>query len=259
MKNLIKTADFKELFDISGIGDPLITNPHLFSFSRYEMPLALSYEQQVLAALTRVLKAECIVEFGTAEGVSTYTLAANMKEGGIVHTVDIEGGGDYKEACLRGDTVVGRCHRESPYAERVQQYFRKDPMDRITALECLKGSIDLIHVDADHSYKGVSTDTEEALTLSHEETVFLWHDFYPFPDYIEQGPERRGVYPYLNELATKGDMVLRRITGTYFVVGCRAWREEETPGVLYQPDETPAPFGRHNVRLWETSLPEPFI
>ncbi|MBF0286064.1 MAG: hypothetical protein HQL51_16565, partial [Magnetococcales bacterium] len=79
--------------------------------------------------------------------------------------------------------------------------------------------------------------------------VITWHDFYDMPDYVADPPEKRGVYPWLNELHRRGGLPMRRIAGTFLVAGSKRWIGREPPGILFQPGDVPPPFGGRNVRL----------
>ncbi|CAK0770563.1 hypothetical protein WCLP8_4580002 [uncultured Gammaproteobacteria bacterium] len=147
--------------------------------------------------------------------------------------------------------LFGTCYKTSRYSHKVSQIFRTESDDMPEALLRHKGRYDYIHIDGDHSYNGVRTDTLTALDLATHGAILTWHDFYTFPDYIAQGRERRGVYSYLNELARDASITLRHIVGTYLVVGSRAW-PKDLPGVLLQPGDAEAPFGRRNLRLADT-------
>lgn len=249
--NVIPSAALASLFPGIEANAPLEISSQLFSFGPQEMPLFLPYEQAVLAAIVRFTAPRRLLEFGTAQGQTTFALAANSPPDAEIDTVDITRWTDYTRKCLRGDETIGACHRASPYAGKVRQVFRQAPDDLPTELAERRGDYAYVHVDGDHSYTGVKTDTLAALDLAAHDAIITWHDFYMFPDYVAQPPEQRGVYPYLNELARAGGVTLRHIVGTYLVVGCRAW-PDDAPGVLLQPGEAEAPFGRRNLRLADT-------
>jgi len=250
LRNRIPTAEIGDLFP--GVADnlPLQASSHLFTYGRESMPLLLPHEMLVLAAIARVRSPKRIVEFGTAQGKSTYILAANSAPDTEVITVDLDPAyhEDYTAKCLRGDDAVGGCYKASPFAERVRQVFRHPYEAMPAALADVAGSVDLVLVDGDHSYDGIRADTETALQIAAPSAVFLWHDFYLIPETLGRGPERQGVFQYLNDLAQTGGIVLRHLLGTYLVAGCRTWAED-LPGEFLQPGDLDAPFGGRNVRL----------
>lgn len=249
--NHIPSAELPSLFPGIDQNLPLEISSVLFSYGAREMPLLLPIEQAVLAAIVRFTRPRRILEFGTAQGQTTFALAANSPPASEVFTLDITEWTDYTRKCLRGDDTIGACYRNSPHASKVRQLFRVEPDDLPKELSERRGTFDYLHIDGDHTYSGVKIDTLAALDLAAPDAVFTWHDFYSFPDYVRQPPEQRGVFPYLNELAQEGGITLRRIVGTYLVVGSRSW-PKDMPGVLLQPGEATPPFGERNVRLGDT-------
>ncbi len=249
-ENTIPSAELSALFP--GVEDrmPLEVNSILFSFLSPEMPFLLPYEQLVIAAVIRRLQPLNLLEFGTGQGQTTFAMAANSPPEAEVVTIDLKPSdwAEYTRKCLRGDDAAGSCFRDGPYADKIKQTFRDADGGLPEVLGRMKGKFDYIHVDADHGYEEVGKDTLAALDLAGPDAVITWHDFYMFPEYLKQGRERRGVFPYLNELAAEGGIVLRHIIGTYLVAGSRRWTQD-TPGVLLQPGETPSPFGERIVRL----------
>ncbi|MGB0683462.1 MAG: class I SAM-dependent methyltransferase [Magnetovibrionaceae bacterium] len=249
-ENIIPSADLIDLFP--GIDESLpLEIPSLSLGQRSgQMPVYLPYEHAVVAGIVRLLQPRRLLEFGTAQGKTTYILAANSPEDAEVLTLDIaaEEPSDYTLKCLNGDDALGRAFAGSVHADKITQIFRKTADGCPEALEGRDAAFDYLHVDADHSYSGVKADSRLALDLAGPEAILVWHDFYMFPDYIAQGPERRGVFPYLNELAGTGEIALRHILGTYFVVGCKAWAHD-LPGKVFQPGEFRGPFGERIVRL----------
>jgi len=253
--NRVPTAELIALFPEIAAAAPLLVHGAFLSYRAREMPLLLPYEQLVLAALVRHLRPRRLVEFGTAHGQGTYALAANSPDDARIRTVDLARLSDYSAKCMRGDNDLGRCLRDSPYAAKVSQLLRTGPGDLPAPLPDLRGMCDFFFIDGDHSYQGVREDTLAALDLAGDGAVFLWHDFYTFPSYLGDPPEKRGVFLWLNEMAAEKRLVLRHILGTFLVVGRLGW-PETMPGVPLQPGEVAGPFGDHNVRLAEAGWKE---
>jgi predicted O-methyltransferase YrrM len=252
-QNTIPTAELRQLFPGIGGNQPLVVNSSPLAMGGVEMPLLLPYEQLVLAAIVRYRKPRRLLEFGTAQGHSTFSFAANSPPDATVYTLDLhpEAWSDYTEKCLLGDVGVGLAFRDTPEATKIRQLLRNADAELPDELTRHRGGFDYIHVDADHGYAGVKADTLAALDLAAPTAVITWHDFYDFPDYIAQGRVRRGVYPWLNELQATGRIVLRHILGTYLVVGCPGWTET-VPGRLRQPGESQTDFGMRIVRLGDS-------
>lgn len=255
MQNTIPTIELKDLFP--GIQDNagVVVPSHIFEQNDYDMPVALVMEQVVIAAICKHLKPKTLLEFGTAEGQGAFTFAANTSDDARVVTVDLEQPTDYTERCLMGG-ALGECFINDPTVSgKIQQVLRTDPDGTPPELEEFAGTFDLIHIDGDHTYRGVEIDTECAISLAKPDTIFMWHDFYNFSDHGNQPTLSRGVYPYLNDLQARGEITLRHILGTYLVIGCSAW-PNKMPGTLVQPGELPYPYGERVVRLWETGRTE---
>lgn len=256
--NHIPTAELVELFPDIATAAPLEVHGGFFAFRAHEMPLLLPHEQLVLAALVRHLKPRRLVEFGTAHGQGTYALAANSPAEAEVYTIDLARLDDYGVKCMRGDPDLGRCLRGVPQAAKVRQVLRQHAGDLAEPLPGLRGTCDFLFIDGDHGYEGVRTDTLTALELAGDGAVLLWHDFYAFPSYVAEPREKRGVFPWLNELAAERRLVMRHILGTFMVVARIGWREP-LPGVLMQPGDVAGPFGDHNVRLIEAGGTAPDV
>lgn len=250
--NRIPAAAARALFPgVEEIG-LIAVEAHGLGFSPETLPILYPYEQFVLAAVTRWRAPRAVLEIGTGQGRSTRVLAANSPANALVVTVDLpsEARGEYSRSCLHGDMEVGRRFANDAAAgARIHQILCDSRQLNPAALREAYGEMDLILVDGDHGYDAVRADTELALALAGPNTIILWHDFYTFPDYIAEGPVKRGVYPALNELAATGRIALRHIIGTYYVAGCGAWTSA-TPG---KPAGTGAPaggpFGQGIVRL----------
>jgi predicted O-methyltransferase YrrM len=137
-----------------------------------------------------------IFEIGTFMGKTTYHLAANSPAQAQVFTLDLPQENfeqtitqnPYDMSLLQG----GKRHE-------VGYYFKNTPcQSKITQLFCdsksfdetpYAHSMDMIFVDADHTYPSVINDTKKALRmLKNDESgkVILWHDLRQRSD-VERG------------------------------------------------------------------------
>lgn len=253
-RNLIPTAHLPEVFAGIEESKPLTLHSSLFSFDASSMPLFLPYEYLVLAAIVRHLVPQQLFEFGTALGRSTLLMAANSPERATVTTIDLPPSDltDYSVACMEGKAETGALLKASEFRNKVQFLYADSRRLNARDIKNKNGPMDFILVDGDHSYAGVKADSECAFALSHERTVFLWHDFYMFPEYVTDKTKDRGVFPYLNELAAQKRLRLYNIMGTYFVVGSVSG----VPEILRepsQPEAMPSCFGKKIVRLRDTA------
>ncbi len=251
--NRIPTAELRDLFpgcNLPGAGLTVAVSS-LMSFPSNELPMLFSYEQLALAAAVLDCRPECLIEFGTGQGTGTLLLAANAPKGAEIHTVDLreECRGNYTSTILRGDSDIGSAFHASLWKNSIRQLLVR-PDEPISSFAHLKNRIDFAFIDGDHAYHGVRSDTLIALELGKADATFLWHDFYDFPDYLGESREKRGVYPWLNELAATGQLSLFHISGTYLVAGRRNWGRP-IPSRLRQPGDRPGPFGARIVRQGE--------
>jgi len=251
--NRVPTVDLRDLIASDLVGAPLITPlDFLTEFSSAELPVLAPYEQLVLAALARAVSPAYVVEFGTGQGFSGYIWAANTPDMARVVSVDLAPDlrADYTAKILRNDNEVGRAYRAAPGAAKIEQVLIRPGETLPEELELLKGKVDVIFIDGDHSYDGVQHDTETGYMLARSDATFIWHDFYRFPGYLAEGKERRGVYPFLNEVAADSYLDLYHISGTYLVVGRRAWSLDDVDDPA-QPADAVGEMRERIIRLGE--------
>jgi len=156
-------------------------------------------ESQVLAALVTHLKPKSIFELGTYKGFSTMHLAENAPAYAVIHTLDLPY--DKSRVALHND--MNEAHRDIKNINlNEQRYFHgKASAGKINELSGdsltfdfspYYGKIDLIFIDANHSYAYVKSDTENAMKMLSPNGVILWHDY----DFIHPG-----VFRLINETA----------------------------------------------------------
>jgi predicted O-methyltransferase YrrM len=136
-------------------------------------------------------------EFGTFDGRTTLNLAANC--GGTIYTLDLPAD-KLDSTALRiepADEVYvtkdfsGSRFAGNVYSDRiVQLYGDSATFDYSPYL----GSMDLVFVDASHSYEYLMSDNRNALKLLAPRGVILWHDYAAWD----------GVTRALNELSSTG-------------------------------------------------------
>ena len=152
-----------------------------------------------------------IVEIGSFHGLTTVNLARNAPRA-TVHTVDLP------PAALASDTVFA--NNDAAIIERRQGYVYEgsEVEGRIAQhygdtatfdFEREIGSgVDLILIDAAHSYEYVRNDTVRTLPLLHRGSVILWHD-YGRNDFMTEPEDAWGVTRFLHELRDVGVAVLQ--------------------------------------------------
>jgi len=155
-------------------------------------------ELSALAAAIRIVKAERIFEFGTFCGNSTFHMALASPVGAKIWTLDAD-----EETLERAGLAELYKWREDFKLE-----FEGTPVEKkITRLwgdsrrfdyKPFAKSMDLILIDADHSYSMVCNDTQAALSMLTNFGVILWHDY--------QNHGASGNTYFLDELATSSDL-----------------------------------------------------
>ena len=168
----------------------------------------------VVAGLAMLLEAETIFEIGTYTGETAWVLAHNQPTA-RVHTLDLPGPEAVETAGLeltdpeyfeRWDR--GRYFHGTPEAERITQ-LRGD--SATFDFSPYSGAVDLVYIDASHSYSYVRSDTEAAFGILSELGMIVWDDYTYYP----------GVYAYLNEIAPSLDRPIFHILGTRLAVYSR--------------------------------------
>lgn len=138
-------------------------------------------ELLVICAITKLQRPDSVFEFGTFDGRTTLHLAMNAPTNAKVYTLDIQAGcfefgGD---ARYLAPIRVGQCFLDSPYQSRIEAITGDS---RGIDLASHSGAIDLVFVDADHSYRAVLSDSRIAFEMVRPGGVVLWHDYLMIED-----------------------------------------------------------------------------
>lgn len=166
----------------------------------------------VLAALAALLECRTVFEFGTYRGDTTWLLAHNLPKARII-TLDLNGPQAAAHARLELTDAAeyfrcwdrGARFRDTPEAQRITQLYGDSAVFDFSPY---RGRMDLVYVDASHSYSYVRSDTEAALSMLSASGTIVWDDYTYYP----------GVYAYLNELASALDRPIFHILGTRLAV-----------------------------------------
>lgn len=220
-KNGIETIAIDQVLDSS---KPVLLNctSGFLKVPFPELPVFLFMESLIIPALVQHLQPRSILEIGTASGSTAAMLQANAP-GARVVTVDLDPRwqGDYTQTCLRRRTRIG-ADLGPLKADRVDVVL-VDPTQPLENYKALSGAFDLILIDGDHKFQGVTRDTEFAARRFSGRGAILWHDYYPFPSYVDE-PEKRGVYPVVQAFAEQTALDVRHLMGT-----CLAMAAAELP------------------------------
>ena len=155
-----------------------------FAFGGYGgafAPLQSRYELRQLAELVRSRSPDVILELGTARGGTFFVLAQMAGPDATLVSIDLPsgiGGSGYpawKTEILRSFATGGQS----------VQLIRADSHSPVTLDRCREilgdRPVDLLFIDADHSYAGVRSDYELYSPLVHRDGLICMHDVVPNP------------------------------------------------------------------------------
>ena len=184
-----------ELFP--GIDTVHVTTPVSELYRPRDMVVPLP-ELLTLAAICRYIKPRRIFEIGTYTGSSTLEMAINTPDDTEILTLDLAPG-----------ELIGSAFHDSIYNSKIGQLYGNSLEFDYTPYE---HSIDLVLVDANHSYECVSSDTEKAFSMLRPGGVIVWDDY----RWLEEHFECSGVTRFLNEFQAKRPLF--SIAGTRFAI-----------------------------------------
>lgn len=161
----------------------------------------------VLTALAMLLECETVFEFGTFRGDTAWLLAHNLPTARI-YTLDLAGPSEVESAELELTDPEyfttwdrGARFRGTPEAQRIRQLYGDTATFDFAPYS---GKMDLVYIDASHSYSYVRSDTEAAFGMLSETGSIVWDDYTFYP----------GIYAYLNEIAPSLDGPIYHLLGT---------------------------------------------
>jgi predicted O-methyltransferase YrrM len=184
---------------------------HVDRTDTWEVPLA---ELLSLAALVRHRNPKQVFEIGTYLGSSTLVMAHNLPADGHITTLDLDPAtrSEYLRSLGYGtppEFVPGQSFIGTPFAERITQVYGTSATFDFSPYY---GTMDIVLVDADHTYAFVKADTEIAFKLLRPGGVIVWDDY----TWTYRYPECVGVTRCLNELAEIRP--ISRIANTRFAI-----------------------------------------
>ena len=204
MQNGIKIRDVQftlpaqslsELFP--GVDSTLVTTPVSELYRPRDMVVPLP-ELLTLAGICRYLKPRRIFEIGTYTGSSTLVMAINSPHDTEIFTLDLE-----------PSEKIGSAFRKTSYSSKIRELYGNSLEFDYTPYA---QSMDLVLVDANHSYECVRSDTEKAFELLRSGGVIVWDDY----RWLDVHSECAGVTLFLNEF--QATRPLFSISGTRFAI-----------------------------------------
>ena len=147
-------------------------------------------------------------------GSSTLVMAMNTPSETEIVTLDLDPSerDTHKHGLGIGgfpEFTVGSFYQATPFAKKIHQLFGNSLTFDYSPFY---GSIDLVLIDADHTYDFVKVDTENAFKLLRPGGMIIWDDYI----WNERHPECVGVAQCLHELQESRRVF--QIAGTRFAI-----------------------------------------
>jgi predicted O-methyltransferase YrrM len=168
-----------------------------------------------LAGLVRALDVKTAFEIGTFDGVTTWTLARNMRTG-VVDTLDLPSSEPAELAVEDTDEEVrsllsGQVYDELPHPATIEQHWGDSASFDFSTWN---GKCDLVYIDGAHSEPYVESDTRNAFAMLSERGAIVWDDYWR---------QVNGVPKVLHGLAAPKP---RRVPGTRLAIHLTSQAEE---------------------------------
>jgi len=156
----------------------------------YETPGIIPYrldisqipeEIETLAETVNAKKPQTIVEIGTKNGGTLYIWSRYFDEVSQIVSIDMPGGkfgGGYPE-------IKQQIYRKFPRSGKIN-FILADSHEQTTVhelSEILKGTVDFLFIDADHTYEGVKQDFEMYSPLISDGGMIAFHDIVNHPNH----------------------------------------------------------------------------
>lgn len=133
----------------------------------------------MIAQIVELLQPRRIFEFGTFDGRTTFHLAANSPPQAEVFTLDVQSG----EFNFGADETYLNRVSVGQHASAVKSKVRLLTGDSTSYdFSPFTGEIDLIFIDAGHSYGAVMNDSARALEMLAPGGTIIWHDYLTIDD-----------------------------------------------------------------------------
>jgi hypothetical protein len=197
-----------EVADIAGIDDVLICG------GVTRQACGPQYDAFVIAALCRLWKCGAVFEIGTFHGETAWLIAHNNPDA-TIYTLDlpqIEATRDAVHELTDSNYFQtwdrGIKFHDTPESARIVQLYGDSATFDYSPY---RGRMDLVFIDASHSYNYVKSDTEAGLSMLSGSGTIIWDDYTHYP----------GIYLYLHELAPRLDHPIVHLLGTRLAMYAR--------------------------------------
>jgi len=195
VESKIPIKSMQEIFPKIEKGDVTVSGTEIFDRHFYALPLL---ELLTLSAVCRHLKPKRIFEIGTYTGSSALIMAQNTPSDTKIFTLDLKPSEVAKvpnrSSGGSSQFVPGEAFAKHPLKRKIKQLYGDS---RTFDFGPYEGKVDLVFIDANHSYPFVKNDSTQALKMLTRKGVILWDDYLFDPKH----PECAGVSQTVQELA----------------------------------------------------------
>lgn len=165
-----------------------IAIPELYRPPDMVMPIV---ELLTISAICQLIKPKKIFEIGTFTGSTALAMAKSSPPETEIYTLDLPPDANLKHA---DPVLVGSAFRGTIESSKICQLYGDSAKFDYTLYE---EQMDLVLVDANHSYNSVKLDSETAIRLIRAGGIVIWDDY----ALDIRHPECAGVTRAVNEIA----------------------------------------------------------
>jgi predicted O-methyltransferase YrrM len=149
-------------------------------------------ELMTIAAICKKIRPRKIFEIGTFTGSTTSIIAKVTPPDTEIFTLDLPPVENHIQGQF--EFQIGESFQGKSLAYKIHQLFGDS---RTFNFKPYSSSIDLVFIDANHTYDFVRSDSERAFDMLRPGGIVIWDDYV----WEERFPECAGVAQYLNELS----------------------------------------------------------
>jgi predicted O-methyltransferase YrrM len=194
---LLPVRSIADLFPGSGGLSVQTSVSHIDRLNHWLLPLK---ELLTIGAICQAMQPNNILEIGTYTGSTTLLMAMNTPGGCRILTIDIPPSEQKTHHHGLGTGLpefeVGAAFAAHSAARKITQLYG----DSCTFdFSLYSGSMDMVLVDADHTYQAVKKDSATAFDLLRAGGVIIWDDYAWDPQF----PECEAVTRHLHEISAK--------------------------------------------------------
>jgi predicted O-methyltransferase YrrM len=152
-------------------------------------PAPLQIRSEMLALLAMIGSPHSIVELGTARGGTLFLFSRVAAPNATIVTVDMENG-PFGGGYPRSHNPLLRSFARDQQTVRLIRGDSRAPSTLGRVRDAIAAPVDLLFIDADHTYEGVRSDYEMYAPLVKSGGIIALHDIVPGPpEYVGGVPE----------------------------------------------------------------------